>query len=382
MGNDYLVYDSVILGVYKRVRRQWLVVSIFLVAGMLFGYYNATTDESYTGVIKIEFAPVTRGGQVVALVDIKNEVALLNHEVEMEERVYGTVVAFEADLVSSTLKIVGTGDRANLEALLSSIASEIGNEIVIKQVELIENETQYLEGAREFNVKLINDIEADPDASNDSFLTNQHHDLVANLLEIELAINDLLEMREDVYIMQAASELIIASNSLNPFSVIIWPAIIAILTFIFALYSEIFDGRIRRRYDVEKVIDNVDVISVLPNNVNSSETVVFSDSVNHFSTINNLQKLKFRNLGNSKKIDIGVCLSDESISIPTSFDMGPVFSPSKGTGLILLLESSKITQGELLSEISNLRFAGQEKIGIVLFGVPRADIDWASVSLR
>ena len=196
-----------------------------------------------------------------------------------------------------------------------------------------------------------------------------------------MAINDLLEMREDVYIMQAASELIIASNSLNPFSVIIWPAIIAILTFIFALYSEIFDGRIRRRYDVEKVIDNVDVISVLPNNVNSSETVVFSDSVNHFSTINNLQKLKFRNLGNSKKIDIGVCLSDESISIPTSFDMGPVFSPSKGTGLILLFEFSKITQEELLSEISNLRFAGQEKIGLVLFGVPRADIDWASVSV-
>jgi hypothetical protein len=348
---------------------------------MLFGYYSVTTHESYTGVIKIEFSPVAREGQTVIAVDVANEAVRLNHEVAGDERVYGPVVVFEADPISSALSIIGTGDRTDVEALLGSIVVEISNEIAVDQVEIIENEVRYLEVSKESNIGMIENLDAVSTSSSDLLLNSQRLHLIDKVLELEVSINDLLRAREDIYVMQTIGELIIVSNPLSPLRIIIWPIIIAILTFIIILYCVIFDGRIRRRYDVEKVIDNVDVISVLPNKANNSELTVFTNSVNYFSDINDLQKIKFRNLGKCKNIDIKMRSTDKNILIPTSFDADPIFLPSKGTGLILLFEFSKITQEELLSEISNLRFAGQEKIGLVLFGVPRADIDWASVSV-
>lgn len=387
--DESAVFDSVVEDALRLARRRWLLVVLVLLVGPAVGLVLATRSPSIEGTRKIEFSD-TRTlagllGVTPATVDLDRAVAGIRDSMENAD-VAGSV---RADASANAVRLTIVGDSSDeVEAQLDDFEAEL----VASVDGALRPQLETAVTAARQRVRVLEDVEAtfEEASSDDVEVQRSRAELLVQLADARSRVSDVETYRSSVLgalftsdetVFEDAGSLLVPPVVGGLVSMVLLSAGLGLVV--------VFDPRIRRRLQIERIAPRAVVLGVTPAGESSqdaaAELAAALDAFAESADLPDGHALGVLGLARDEDAETVIGLHELGGG-QTRLSAAPGSRPPHRTSprapLVLVARFGQTTENELSSALAAHRAGGFDPLGVVLVGVPRRDLDWAGVSAR
>jgi hypothetical protein len=358
----------------------------------LLGGAYATRRQSTTGTAIIQVADVSSAANILDIgVDDSIDVRLVAIRASEDYDTTHSSIAVSAspDAVANVIIAVGSGSN---EAAIRSALSDFEQSVTQRAIEPRLQEVNAAVAAQEATLAGFNeDLEAIDQqiaelTRNDparDFLIVSRVQLQGDARDLEASL-DSLEQYENF--LETGLVSTIGLTIQEPGSVIanvlVGILIMAILLIVIGYIVVILDNKVRRRLQLERIAPGVPVLGVLPNRIDTAlpEVGTTRQSLEYFAREANVDGLAIIELSRPSDRDLVAELharSDSGSELARDRSDQPL---AIHAAYVLVARWGQTTEDQIASTVASLEASAPGRVGVILVGVPRRDLDWAGAS--
>jgi hypothetical protein len=395
------VYDSISSNVWRRVRRRWPVLLVVALLGGVLGFAMSNLGSgTQTGRANFRFASLVEAASVLDLeritdVDVSTVATQARLDYDLAPASERPATVFRADGGARTISVTVTGaTKQEVEDAVDRIAATVTELAVKPRVD----QTDLALATVGAEIDAITTQLADIDdaiskvGANDVTLPAlllQRLEVDRDLVEATSRRSSLTALRDyAANTMFSRSKVSFADTSASITTPIAAGLGALLLSIGVILGLVLVDRRVRRRMHLEDAAPDATVLGVVParDSMEEDERRAFQSVVREFVRRNGIQVLSIASVAaDGSETDVGDLLGgmeDVEISIwhgPAAHALAGV-SGGRSVGCVVVVPWGKVSQEQLSSALADLRAGAPSALGLVLGGVPRADLAWAGAS--
>lgn len=382
------IYDSVLEDALRLARRRWHLLVVVMVLGALLGAVLTLRTSSVEGSRRIQFAdtPALAGllGVPPVEVDLPRIVASLRDALDAAD-VSGSV---RADPSTGTLEITITGDDAEgvtddldhwqsdaLARIDATLRPQLDDAVVAAEQRVLSLETTIAD---------LGDAGDDPDVE------RTRAELLVALSEARSELDNLQSYRSAVFDRLTDTVTTEINEGGGVARGVAVGALVALVLLAVGLgLHVVFDPHIRRRLQIEKVAPTAVALGVAPDpdEAGDEECGAVAAAIDALASSAGVPEdgaVPVVGMGEHEAATAAVALYERGGGRRrlSMVEHGLPPGPGEPGPVVVAARFGRSTENQLSSALATLRAAGFDRLGVLLVGVPRRELDWAGVSAR
>jgi hypothetical protein len=392
------IYDSITSGALRMARRHWYVVVLCGLIGLLAGLTLASSSTwDGEATVRILFSSTSSPGEEpeentskVEPVSVAMRAQEQFEETELADR---SSVDFTGDNTAGSVTVAVSADSESEAAEALDSTTSLANDIAVNELssavtarigglELLQAANQERLAAADERVAALQASGENPAPSDPALLerASAADALASTEAELALANSELDALSAGVVTTGTASVSPSESSPLVPLAIAI---LAAGLGFLALLLVQAFDGRIRRRIQIERSSPRLLVVGILPKKQKSGELSVLGRATSRFVADEAVDRLLVVPL--KGRIDPD-CIDAIKASVECGVETMDLTAArtevgADGLGVLFVVPFGSVPQDVLQSAVAEAATAGTDSAAAMITDVPKADLAWASVSV-